>query len=367
MNRLSSTLLVTISILYFLGIFMVYETSSAEVLSVESPTATFGFLIKHLLYGAIGASMGFLLYKLGPDSIYRALPYLFIFTTLMLCLVFIDPFQMRINGASRWLSIFGYSFQPSELAKSVIPLAFICFSDKYNNAFSSKRFYAILLALSLPLFLILIEPDNGTFAIIITTLLVLLFISGIKSRYWILPLCCCFIGITFCVSRMPHVNQRIAHYLHPKKDILGKGHQPYQAKIAVGSGGALGKGFGQSLQKYHYLPEARSDYIAAIYAEETGFLGIVALVCLYVGILFSGSMIAQRAPNEKLFYIAFVCTFLISFGAFLNLGIVCGLLPSKGTNLPFFSQGGSSLCIHGMYLGILLAISEKSTENKKLL
>lgn len=364
MNRLSTLLLVSISILYFLGIFMVYETTSAEVLSMEVPTASFGFLLKHLFYGFIGVVFGLLVYQWGPQQFFNFLPVLFVFTTVLLCLVFIPPFEKCLNGASRWLSLGGYSFQPSELAKSIIPLSFIFLSKKYNALFSSKKFYAILFLLAIPMFLILIEPDNGTFAIIITTLLVVLFISDVSAKYWILPLIVCLVGITVCVSRMPHVNQRIAHYLHPKKDILGKGHQPHQAKIAVGSGGFMGKGFGKSLQKYHYLPEARSDYIAAIYAEETGFMGIVFLVCLYVLILFSGTMIAQRALTSEQFYIAFVCTFLITFGAFLNLGIVCGLLPSKGMNLPFFSQGGSSLCIHAIYSALLMKISEQSTSHE---
>ncbi len=159
---------------------------------------------------------------------------------------------------------------------------------------------------------------------------------------------------------MPHVSDRIKVYMNPEYDLKGKGHQPYQAKIAAGSGKLLGRGLGESLQKLEYLPEARSDYIAAIFAEETGFIGMMGLILLYMGIGFCGFCIAQRALDNDGFYIATIFTFLICFQAFLNLGIVSGLLPSKGTNLPFFSQGGSSLLANMMAVSVLLNIAKQS-------
>jgi len=158
---------------------------------------------------------------------------------------------------------------------------------------------------------------------------------------------------------MPHVHNRIQVYLHPELDLRGKGHQPHQAKIAAGSGKLLGRGLGESLQKFNYLPEARSDYIAAIYAEEMGFIGVLALIALYITMTACGLYIAIQSKEKGAFLLAATLTFLISIQAFLNLGIVSGLLPSKGMTLPFFSQGGSSLMVNLVVFFILLDISRK--------
>jgi cell division protein FtsW len=189
----------------------------------------------------------------------------------------------------------------------------------------------------------------------------------LKWLYWLLPVL--FLGGlgTAAALQMPHVKHRIQVYLHPESDLLGKGHQPYQAKIATGSGELFGRGVGESLQKLNYLPEARSDYIAAIYAEELGFIGILFLVLLYLFIAYSGFHIAMKAGTKEGFYVASVITFLISFQAFINLGVVSGLLPSKGTNLPFFSQGGSSLLANCIAIALIMSTHKKKEPNWKKL
>jgi cell division protein FtsW len=208
--------------------------------------------------------------------------------------------------------------------------------------------------------LILIEPDNGTVAILISLMVVLFLLTKIPWRYWALPLACLVAIGAIAALKMPHVRDRIQIYLHPELDLRGKGHQPHQAKIAAGSGGFLGRGLGESLQKLNYLPEARSDYIAAIYAEETGFLGMLALIGLYLMFAYAGFSIAFNANELGAFLSAAILSFLITIQAFLNLGIVSGLLPSKGMTLPFFSQGGSSLMINVAIVFLLLDISRKS-------
>jgi cell division protein FtsW len=226
-----------------------------------------------------------------------------------------------------------------------------------------KGFIKLLSIALPPIFLILIEPDNGTFVILMLMLLVAFYLFGINRKYWMLPCLVTIIVAGSLASRMPHVMNRIQIYIHPEKDILGKGHQPYQAKIAVGSGGFLGKGMGQSVQKLTYLPEARSDYIAAIFAEEFGFLGVILLISLYLSFALLGVRIALDAKSNSYFYLAIIFVFLVSFQVFLNLGVVSGLLPSKGTNLPFFSQGGSSLVANFMIIGILFSIAKNSKKN----
>jgi cell division protein FtsW len=160
------------------------------------------------------------------------------------------------------------------------------------------------------------------------------------------------------------VQKRLHVYMHPELDILGKGHQAHQAKIAAGSGGILGRGAGQSLQKFTYLPEAQNDYIAAIFAEEFGFLGILLLVVLYMSLIFAGMGIALKSPHPEGSLLAMVLTFLLGLQAFLNLGVVSGLLPSKGVNLPFFSQGGSSLIANLIMMTLLLNVGKNEQKEK---
>lgn len=160
-------------------------------------------------------------------------------------------------------------------------------------------------------------------------------------------------------SQLPYVTQRIQVYLHPELDLQGRGHQPYQAKIAAGSGGLLGKGLGESLQKLTYLPEAQNDYIAAIYAEEFGWVGMLFLILLYSLLVAWGYQMAMRAVDLEGFYVAATMTFLIGLQAFLNLAVVSGLIPSTGLNLPLFSQGGTSLVANLVLIGFLLSVDRQ--------
>jgi cell division protein FtsW len=241
----------------------------------------------------------------------------------------------------------------------LIPFAYIHWYLKQPLPIEIKPLLKALFWFSIPISLILFEPDNGTTFILFLLFMVLFLLTRIRLFYWALPLLGLSILGGVAAYHMPHVHNRIQVYLHPEIDLRGKGHQPHQAKIAAGSGQLLGRGFGESLQKLNYLPEARSDYIAAIYAEEMGFIGILALIALYIVLASSGFIIAMRAHEKKAFLMAAIVTFLISIQAFLNLGIVSGLLPSKGMTLPFFSQGGSSLMVNIMALFILLDISRK--------
>jgi cell division protein FtsW len=204
--------------------------------------------------------------------------------------------------------------------------------------------------------LILVEPNNGTALVVAMTLVVLCLFIGVPLKYWAMPLCVLAIVGGVFASQLPYVTGRINAYLHPELDLRGKGHQPYQAKIAVGSGGVFGRGPGNSLQKLSYLPEAQNDYIAAIFAEEFGFLGVISLLSLYGMVACIGFYGALHAVDRAGFYLAGTVVFLICFQASMNLGVVSGLLPSTGLNLPFFSQGGSYLLANLMGVGLLLSV-----------
>lgn len=358
MNRYALCLLIATFLLFCFGLIMIFDTTSAEVLDRFLDRSTHHALIKQLLYAAVGAIGAVGVWFVGYQNLIKLSGPLLIAFTILLILVFIPGIGQQINGAYRWINLFGNSFQPSEFVKFLIPLYFIHVISMHKGPLELRPFLQLLAKISVPIALILIEPDNGTVAIIFAALVILFMLSRLKWVYWVLPLCIlCTCGI-IVASQMQHVSDRIKVYLNPEYDLKGKGHQPYQAKIATGSGKLFGKGLGESLQKLEYLPEARSDYIAAIFAEETGFVGMTALIAVYMSIGFFGFAIAQRSNQSEGFYTAAIFTFLICFQAFLNLGVVSGLLPSKGTNLPFFSQGGSSLLANMMALCVILNIAK---------
>lgn len=355
-------LLTAVAAVFVMGLLMVFNTSSAEVLDLDLNRSTHQALFRQLCFCALGCLGACVAYYIGYRNVLRMGLPLLILVTFLLVLVFVPGIGMIKNGARRWLGIGGASFQPSEMAKLVIPIYFIQYIlEQGKQALDWKRFLKVMLCVSVPLFLILIEPDNGTTGIIGLTLLALFVLTRIRFRYWAWPMLgLILVGLVAAVN-VPYVYGRIQVYLHPETDLQGRGHQPYQAKIAAGSGQVFGRGLGQSIQKLNYLPEAQNDYIAAIYAEETGFVGVLTLLAIYMVMALLGFSIANDAVDRGGLYLAAGLTFLLCIQAFLNLGVVSGLLPSKGLNLPFFSQGGTSLIGNIIGVGLLLSVEKEAS------
>ncbi|MBN1914882.1 MAG: cell division protein FtsW [Parachlamydiales bacterium] len=355
MKRYSIIILISVLIIYAMGLIMVFNTTSAEAID-KSLSEIHLPLFRQLLYGIVGVILGTICWKYGYHNLLRISPFLYFFTVFLLLLVFVPGIGLEINGAKRWIKLGMFTWQPSEMAKFIFPLYFIDRFHGKGNPKTFKDFFLLFFPFILPLAFILLEPDNGTVFALFITFIVLCFITRIPWRFWAWPLSVIAVLGGIIASQMPHVPGRIMAFLHPESDLQGRGHQPYQAKIAIGSGKIWGRGLGNSLQKLSYLPEARSDYIAAIYAEEFGFIGICALIALYMVIAVSGFCIAFRVKEKQGKYLSVIITFLLSFQAFLNLGVVSGLLPSKGTILPFFSLGGSGLVVHIVMICVLMNI-----------
>ncbi len=359
--------LIAVTLLIFaLGLLMVFNTSSAEIMDRFLKIPLHEALIRQIVYAFIGLVIAFAFYRMGAENLVRLGLFLLSFGTLLLLLVYVPGIGQLRNGANRWVGISRFSFQPSEMMKFFLLLGFLdLFFFHRKKEFDFSFFLKMSAILSIPILLVLFEPDHGGSFVMGLSLLPLFFLCGIKAKYWALPFVLLLLLGTVVAYQVPYVKARINVYLHPELDRQGKGHQPLQAKIAAGSGKLFGKGPGGSLQKLTYLPEAQNDYIAAIFAEEFGFLGIVSLLCLYMLFTFSGFAIAFYARNQISCYLAASITFLISLQAFLNLGVVSGLLPSKGVNLPFFSQGGTSLVVNLCMVAVVLKIAKESEERIK--
>lgn len=360
MRQASVWLIVSVALLFSIGLLMVFNTTAAEIIDRSLEISTHSALFKQIAYSLVGMAGGVFLYAWGYENLIRHSRPLLIAGACLLVLVFVPGLGMTINGARRWLGVGGVPLgQPSECIKILLPAAYIHWYLKQPQPISFTPFVKMLAWLSLPVALILFEPDNGTTFILFLLLIVLFLLTRIRLVYWALPLMALASLGSLAAYQMPHVHDRIQIYLHPERDLRGKGHQPHQAKIAAGSGKLFGRGLGESLQKLNYLPEARSDYIAAIYAEEMGFVGVLGLLALYILFAAAGFAIAIQARHKEAFLLAAILTFLIAIQAFVNLGVVSGLLPSKGMTLPFFSQGGSSLMVNFLAFFLLLDISRK--------
>lgn len=353
-----------VAAIFAFGLLMVFNTSSAEVLDRGLSLSLHHVLIRQLAYAFVGIVLACLIWRVGYPHLIHFSPYLLLIGTICLLLVFLPKIGLARNGSHRWIAIGHFTFQPSELIKFLVPMTFIEWILRQKERMTFFRFCKIISVLAIPLILVLKEPDNGAAAIIIASLLPLFFLARIPLRYWAIPVLAFIVVGGAIAYQLPYVKGRIHVYLHPESDLKGKGHQAYQAKIAAGSGGMLGKGPGGSVQKLTYLPEAQNDYIAAIFAEEFGFVGMVVLISLYMLMTFAGFSIALKAPDPAGCYLATLITFLIALQAFLNLGVVSGLLPSKGVNLPFFSGGGTSLVTNILALAIVLSIGKVADAKK---
>ncbi|MBQ3865297.1 MAG: putative lipid II flippase FtsW [Clostridia bacterium] len=297
-----------------------------------------------------------------------ALP-LFIGSYLLLWAVF--AFGADANGARRWIYVGSISVQPSEIVKfTVIVLisAYIVRLDARPEKdlirrplFGIMPFAGIVLLLGVPLYL---QPHLSAMIIIFALIFMLMYLGGVRQNILFTLLGTGGAAMLAIILFTSHGRSRIDNWLHPENDIQGKGWQPLQSRYAIGSGGLWGVGLGQSKQKHLYLPEPQNDYIFAILCEEMGFVFAVAVIVLFVLLIWRGFRIARNAPSKFASLLVMGIIIQIGLQVFLNIGVVTGALPSTGVSLPFFSYGGSSLTIYMAEMGVVLNVSKYSYMEK---
>ena len=357
------SLVFPVLLIYVTGLLMIFDASSGEVVELALGKSQFVGFLRQLIWGIAGIVAAIAAYRIGWRAFFVRSRMIYIVLLVLLCCVFIPGIGVGANGARRWVGWHGFVIQPSEFVKIFLPAFFISYCGEHPLVY--KKFSEFLKLLGLAgasILLIVVEPNNGTAGVVALVLGVLTIIVGIPTRFWALPLCLAAISLGLFAVSSEYVQRRLSTYLHPDSDIKGKGHQPYQAKIAAGSGGLFGRGPAKSMQKLSYLPEAQNDYIAAIFAEEFGFIGVVALIGTYLWFFRLLWELVRRTTVPEAFCWGMALLFLMVFQTFMNLGVVSGLLPSTGLNLPFFSQGGSSLVANCIGLGLLVNMAEKREE-----
>tara|TARA_Y100000590_G_scaffold79400_4_gene88184 strand:- start:6531 stop:7400 length:870 start_codon:yes stop_codon:yes gene_type:complete len=285
-----------------------------------------------------------------------------IFTFLLLIIVTFPEFSKKVGGARRWLTLGGFSFQPSELAKFTLVLfiakSLVKRADKLRNF--AYGYLPNLIVLGFFFIPILFQPDFGTAMIICAVTFAMLFIAGLRKKFLLLSILAIVPFIASAIMTAEYRKNRIMAFLKPWEDPSGIGYQVIQSFYAFGRGGFWGTGLGQSSQKLSRLPEAHTDFIFSVIGEELGFIGTTTIVILFSIFIWRGFITAYRSKDPFGTHLATGLTLLIGLQAFINLGVASGLLPTKGLTLPFISMGGSSMLVTMLSVGVLLNISKQA-------
>lgn len=346
------------------GLLMLYSTSG--ILAQEKFDDPFYYLRRQSVAAVLGCVAIVVLSRIKLSWIRRASPLFFMCCLGLLLLPLLPFLGHEAGGASRWVNLFGFRFQPGELVK----LLFIVFMAGYFSRRQDK-IHTFLQGVVKPLFLVgvvgvlyLLQPDFGSTALILLITLAMAFVSGVRFKHLAVSGLFCVVALAGLVIASPYRVKRLLSFLEPMADASGKGYQLIQSLIAVGSGEVSGVGLGASQQKLFFLPAAHTDFIFAVIGEELGFVGALCLIALF-GILFwRGLRISLRASGDPFaFALGIGMTLLVVAPALLNMGVVLGLLPTKGLALPFISYGGTSVVVSFIAIGILLALARESVES----
>ncbi len=347
-------------ILVFLG--LIFLASSSAPLGELKYNDAYYFFKHQLVVGLIPGLVGFLIaYKVYYRRWIKISLILFILSLILLLLVF-TPLGIKKKGASRWLNIGGFSFQPSELAKMTFLIYLASWFDRKKRKGFLKGYLPFLVFCSLLGILLIKEPATSMTILIILSAVVVYFLAKGKLSYLLITGLVAIIPFVYIVANRPYIHNRIEAFLNPDKDPYGIGYQTKQSIIALGSGEIIGRGFGKSLLKEKSVPEVIGDSIFAVIGEETGFIGASLLIVLYMLFLLFGFRISARSPDlfAKLLISGF-CVIIV-FQAFINIFAVARIIPFTGLPLPFISYGGTSLAVSLTMVGIIANVSKYTKE-----
>ncbi len=358
-RTLDNTLLVCVLALVTIGLVMI---ASASVSFAEHQYGdTFYFLKRHLMYLALGIAGGLVVLNIPLSFWYRYGLLLLTGTFLLLVIVLIPGVGRRVNGSQRWLALGPITIQASEVAKLAVVIFMAGYLERHQTVLqeSWQGFFKPVAILGVLLGLLLLEPDFGSSVVLAGTVLSMLFFAGVKIRQFSLLIVIGLGGLAAMALLSPYRMQRLVTYLDPWADQFNSGYQLTQSLIAFGRGEWFGVGLGNSIQKLFYLPEAHTDFVFAIFAEEFGLLGVLAVLALFTVLLWRVFGIVRNAVSQRDWfsaYTAFGIGILIAGQTFINMGVTSGLLPTKGLTLPFISYGGSSLLVCCAMVALLLRI-----------
>ncbi|MCF8058144.1 MAG: putative lipid II flippase FtsW [Bacteriovoracaceae bacterium] len=350
-----------LSSLVVLGVVMVYSSSYIYARDIYGNSSHYFY--RQLFFIGIGAPMCWIISKTKISFWLKYSWFFHLIVTLLLIATFIPGLGNQVKGANRWLYVGGFGLQPGEFVKITSLLVAVPFFEGFFKVSPRERM-AQGLFIVLPMIVLLIQPDFGSFSISLGLVAVVCFLSSFPRKYFYSAFAVGVLGIIPILISQPYRVRRLFAYLDPWKNPQTSGFQIIQSYLAFANGSIFGTGLGNSNEKLFYLPEAHNDFIFSVIGEELGFMGVFAVVSLFLGLIFFGFRLVTRLEKKSSTILATAIIFTIGFQATLNMGVVLGLLPTKGLNLPFISAGGSSLIANFFAIGLFLSAV---TERKKTL
>ncbi|MCL1630943.1 stage V sporulation protein E [Sporolactobacillus sp. CPB3-1] len=351
-------LVVTLALLA-IGLLMVYSASAVKAASEFGDSLY--FLKRQLLFAGVGLILMFAVMRI-DYHFWRSWANLGLAACYgLLVLVLIPGVGLARGGARSWLGIGAFSIQPSEFVKVALILFLASYLSEHQSRlpFFRKGLVPSLLPVILAFGLIMLQPDLGTGMVLVLTCVLMIFIAGARIRHFVLLGFAGTVGFAGLIISAPYRLKRLTGFLNPWQDPKDSGFQITQSLLAIGPGGLLGFGLGQSRQKYQYLPEPQTDFIFSIVSEELGFIGASFVLILFCLLLWRGVLIAIKAPDLFGSLLAVGITGMIAIQIMINIAVVTGLIPVTGITLPFLSYGGSSLTLMLVSIGILLNVSNQ--------
>ena len=347
-KNLDYILLISVILLSVLSVFVMYSTDGGEILF-----HTKNHFVKLAVFFPLMIFVAFFNIKFWHNFSYL------IYFIVILLLIYVSFFGIKSSGSQRWMDLYLFVLQPSELMKVAI---IMCLAKYYHrlkieNVNSFTSITIVLSIILIPIIFVISQPDLGTSILIALSGLIILWLGGVKIKYFIYSFITFLISLPFIISFLkPYQKLRILTFLDPDRDPLGAGYQIIQSKIAIGSGGLDGKGFLKGTQSYlDFLPEKHTDFIFTLFSEEFGFIGSVGLLILYSVIIFRILRIGSISRSNFARLFCFGYAFAIFIYIVVNLSMVLGLLPIVGSPLPIMSYGGSSMLATMIGFGIVLS------------
>lgn len=350
--------------LLVIGGAMIFASAAFGLLARGSSGIS-SVVFSHLVLGvAVGLVALIVTTSIDYHQWQKIAPYLFGATLLATLLVFVPHIGMAHGGGKRWIIIAHVSFQPSEALKITGIIMAATYFAMIRKKINELRYGlgGLIAILALPVLILVLQPDLGTLGVVCISIVAIFWAAGARIRDIGLLICIAFLALGALTIVRPYVKDRVMTFFHPATGQQAEGYQIRQSLIAIGSGGITGRGFGQGIQKFTYLPEPMGDSIFAVAGEELGFLGTVTIVALFVAFSLRGFIVAVRAPDLFGTLLAIGISTYLGSEAFINIAAMLGVAPLTGIPLTFVSQGGSAMLVSLASAGILLNISRTRTK-----
>jgi cell division protein FtsW len=361
MTDFDQSLVWSVLLLLSIGLVMIYSASIAIAEAQFGADRAGHYLLRHSAYLGVGILLGALTFRIPMRMWQKYISYLFIVGVLLLALVLVPGIGHEVNGSQRWISLYVVNVQPSEYMKFFMVLYAADYVNRKASDLNSliKGFFPITVVLSIVGALLLLEPDFGAFFVVSVLAMSILFIGGASLKIFIGLIAILAIGLYELVLSSPYRMGRVVAFMDPWSDPYGKGYQLSHALIAFGRGEWLGVGLGGSVEKLFYLPEAHTDFLLSVLAEELGFAGVATVIVLFIWLITRAFFIGRLAARLDSPFSALVAQGIgiwIGVQTLINMGVNMGVLPTKGLTLPLLSFGGSSITANCIALAVLLRI-----------